>query len=95
MSVVLGGVRLGAFGMGFDARGSYQGPELRGYLHGCMSGGMAVVLWHVLRPRDGVQALNLGGVVMGFDGGVGTSGADTQRGNSGSVSWICWVRSAG
>ena len=39
----------------------------------------------------GIPALNLGGVVMGFDGGVGTSGADAQRGHSGSASWLCGV----
>ena len=43
----------------------------------------------------GIPALNLGGVVMGFDGGVGTSGADARRGDSGSASWLCGVRSAG
>ena len=69
--------------------------ESRGYLHGDMSGGMAGVLGTCSGCVVGIPALTLGGVVMGFDGKVGTSGVDTRRGDSGSALWLCGVRSAG
>ena len=56
------------------------GMESRGYLHSDMSGSMTV-FWDVV----GIPPLNLGGVMMGFYGGVGMSGADTQRDGIGDV----------
>ena len=96
LSVMFGGVRLGdTFGIGFDARRSDYGWSREDI---CTASWAAAWRWCFETCSGcvmGIPALNLGGVVMGLDCRVGTSGADARRGDSGSASWLCWVLSAG